>query len=93
MTRPPLVSSMTAALGEACIQAARTSNSILAQLWVDGCLAAYGYFDALSVFASTMILMMSVAMKEENGNDNDAVETAWSLLRSMMEAGNLPASG
>lgn len=88
-----LVSPMTAALGEACIQAARTSNSILAQLWVDGCLAPYGYFDALSVFASTIILMMSAAMKEEDGVDSDAVETAWSLLRSMKEAGNLPASG
>lgn len=93
-TNPPApVSPMTAALGEACIQAARTSNSILAQLWVDGCLAPYGYFDAVSVFASTMILMMSATMKEEDGNDNDAVETAWSLLRSMREAGNLPASG
>ncbi|KAH8595755.1 fungal-specific transcription factor domain-containing protein [Bisporella sp. PMI_857] len=87
------VSPMTSALGEACVQAARTSNSILAQLWVDGCLAPYGYFDALSVFASTMILMMSSTMKEDDNNDNDAVETAWSLLRSMRETGNLPASG
>lgn len=93
-TNPPAqVSPMTAALGEACVQAARTSNSILAQLWVDGCLAQYGFFDALSVFASTMILMMSATMKEDDGNDNDAVETAWSLLRSMRETGNLVASG
>jgi len=31
----------------------------------------------LSVFASTMILMMSSTMKEDDTNDNDAVETAW----------------
>lgn len=71
------ISPITSALGEACIQAARTSSSILAQLWVDGCLAPFGYFDALSVFASSMILMMSSAMKEADNNDNDAVETAW----------------
>jgi hypothetical protein len=70
---PPI----TAALGEACVQAARTASSILAQLWVDGCLAPFGYFDALSVFASTMILMMSVAIKNNSNNDVDAVETAW----------------
>lgn len=67
----------TSALAEACIQAARTSNSILAQLWVDGCLAGYGYFDAISVFSSTMILMMSAAMRDNDTNDNDDVETAW----------------
>jgi len=74
---PATVSPMTIALGEACVQAARTSNSILAQLWVDGSLAAFGYFDAISVFASTMILMMSCTMKEDDNSDNDAVETAW----------------
>lgn len=68
---------MTTAVGEACVQAARTSNSILSQLWVDGCLAPFGYFDSLSVFASTMILMMAEAMEEVGGTENDAVETAW----------------
>lgn len=67
----------TSALADACVQAARTSNSILAQLWVDGCLAGYGYFDAISVFSSTMILMMSAAMKNNDTNENDDVETAW----------------
>lgn len=76
------VSPITSALGEACVQAARTSNSILAQLWVDGCLAPYGYFDSLSVFASTMILMMSSTMKKKDGDndDDDAVETAWRFV-------------
>lgn len=81
------VSPMTSALGEACIQAARTANSILAQLWVDGSLAPFGYFDAISVFSSTMILMMSSAMKDnESNNDNDAVETAWRYVDSPVPA-------
>jgi proline utilization trans-activator len=92
-TTPREVLPITAALGESCVQAARTFSSILAQLWVDGSLAPFGYFDALSVFASTMILMMSAAMKEHDSNDDDAVETAWSLLRTMKEAGNIPAQG
>jgi len=92
-TTPRNVSPITTALAESCVQAARTSSSILAQLWVDGCLAPFGYFDALSIFASTMILMMSAAMKENDSNESDAVETAWSLLRSMKEAGSIPAQG
>jgi len=83
---------MTASLAEACIQAARTSNSILAQLWVDGWLATFGFFDALSVFSTTLILMMSSSLRaDDNHNDDDAVETAWSLLRSMRDDGNVPA--
>jgi hypothetical protein len=76
-TTPRDISPLTTALGESCVQAARTSSSILAQLWVDGALAPFGYFDVVSVFSSTMILMMSAAMKENDSNDNDAVETAW----------------
>lgn len=88
----PTISPMTLALAEACIQTARTSNRILGQLWVDGCLAMYGFYDALSIFSSTMVLMISSAMKKsEQNTDMDAIGTAWSLLRYMRDDGNVPA--
>jgi hypothetical protein len=43
---------MTTVLADACVQTARKSNRILSQLWVDGCLAMYGFYDALSGFLS-----------------------------------------
>jgi proline utilization trans-activator len=85
------VSPMTSALAEACIQAARISNRILSQLWVDGCLAIYGFYDAVSIFSSTLVLMISSTMKKpENDVDADGIDTAWSLMRSMKDEGNVP---
>lgn len=80
------------ALSEACVQAACTSNSILSKLFVEGNLATFGYFDALYLFSSTLILIMS-AVLEPDASVSDAVQTAFQLLRSMAETGNLPARG
>jgi proline utilization trans-activator len=86
------LSPVTSALAEACVQAARTQNSILAQLWVEGSIAVFGYFDANYIFSSTIILMVAtIAIKGDRDQDQDAVDTAWSLLRSMRDDGNLPA--
>lgn len=82
---------MTEALAEACVQAARTLSAILAQLWVDGSLAIFGYFDSHALFSSIMILMMATTLKS-NITDDDAVKTSLSLLRSMRDDGNLSAS-
>ena len=83
---------MTTALGEACIQAARASNLMLAQLWIDNNVAIYGYFDANYIFSSTIILMLSTMLKDDGGRDEDAVETACSLLRNMRDKGSFPAT-
>ncbi|TVY36614.1 putative transcriptional regulatory protein [Lachnellula subtilissima] len=88
-------SHMTTVLADACVQTARKSNRILSQLWVDGCLAMYGFYDALSIFSSTLVLMISTAMEDPDAyatNDDDGIGVAWSLLRSMRDDGNVPAS-
>ncbi|KAI9048299.1 hypothetical protein LZ554_008094 [Drepanopeziza brunnea f. sp. 'monogermtubi'] len=92
--KPHPLPHMVCALSDACIQAARSSNQILSQLWVDGCLAMYGFYDALSIFSTTMVLMLSSAMSSIEGKtspDRDGIGLAWSLLRSMKDDGNVPA--
>lgn len=92
-------SPMTSALAEACMHAARSSNSLLTQLWIEGSIATFGYFDSQYLFSSTIILMMSLVLHSSSGNnsraeaDRDAVETATDMLQSMVEDGNLPAAG
>lgn len=54
----------------------------------------YGFYDALSIFSSTLVLMISAAMDDSGVNDSvddDAIGLAWSLLRSMKDDGNVPA--
>lgn len=80
------------ALFEACVKAACTSNSILSRLFVEGNLATFGYFDALYLFSSTLVLIIS-AVLEPDASVSDAVQTAFQLLKSMAETGNLPARG
>lgn len=82
---------MTSALAEACIHAARSSNGLLTQLWVDGGIATFGYFDSQYLFSSTIILMMALVLRKNEG-DRDAIETASDILQSMVEDGNLPAA-
>ncbi|KAJ9238576.1 putative C6 transcription factor [Paecilomyces variotii] len=84
-------SPMTSALAEACIHAARSSNSLLTQLWVDGGIATFGYFDSQYLFSSTIILMMALVLRNSE-SDRDAIETASDILQSMVEDGNLPAA-
>lgn len=82
---------MTSALAEACIHAARSSNSLLTQLWVDGGIATFGYFDSQYLFSSTIILMMALVLRNSE-SDRDAIETASDILQSMVEDGNLPGA-
>ncbi|GAB7353472.1 hypothetical protein MBLNU459_g3928t2 [Dothideomycetes sp. NU459] len=82
----------TLALSEACIQAARASNNILTQCFIENSLAVYGYFDAHYLFSSTLILIMSAVM-EPNPIDSDAVQTGLSLLQTMRDSGNISANG
>ncbi|KAK8240198.1 putative C6 transcription factor [Phyllosticta capitalensis] len=89
-TSRPL-SPMTTALSEACIHAARNSNKLLAQLWIDGAIATFGYFDAHYIFSSTIVLLMANILNPSE-SDKDAIDLAWSLLQSMADDGNLPAS-
>lgn len=55
----------------------------------------YGFYDALSIFSSTLVLMISAAMEDPDAYENvadDGIGVAWSLLRSMKDDGNVPAS-
>lgn len=55
----------------------------------------YGFYDALSIFSSTLVLMISAAMEDPDAYatvDDDGIGVAWSLLRSMRDDGNVPAS-
>lgn len=82
---------MTTALSDACIHAARSSNKLLAQLWIDGAIATFGYFDAHYIFSSTIVLLMANILNPSEF-DKDSIDLAWSLLQSMADDGNLPAS-
>lgn len=88
----PTISPTTLALSEACVQAARASNSILTQCFIENSLAVYGYFDSHYLFSSTLILIMSAVM-DPNPIDSDAVQTALSLLQTMRNHGNVCAKG
>lgn len=81
---------MTIALGEACIYAARASANILEQLWISGNISNFGYFDAHYTFSTTVVLMISRALRP-NTEDDDAIALALTLLHSMVEDGNIPA--
>lgn len=86
----PQISDTTKSLANSCIAAARTSNSILSQLFVENSLATCGYFDAHHLFASTLVLIIS-AISSPNSSDSDAVQTAFQLLMVMRDNGNAAA--
>jgi hypothetical protein len=89
---PRPLSELVEGLSEACVNAARTSSSIIAQLRCNRDLATYGFFDALSIFSSTLILMMSSTMQyKSHDGDRGKVETSLKLLRAMRDDGNIPA--
>jgi proline utilization trans-activator len=81
---------MTIALSEACIYAARATNRLMGQLWADGLVATFGFFDAHYIFSATTVQLMSHALNP-TAHDRDAVGLAWALLRSMVDDGNMPA--
>ncbi|CRG91314.1 putative transcriptional regulatory protein C417,09c [Talaromyces islandicus] len=90
----PAASPTTMALADACIHAARSSNGLLTQLWIDGGMAIFGYFDSHYLFSSTIILMMSSILGTTNSDaDREAVDTASDIMQSMVQDGNLPAAG
>ncbi|KAL1861096.1 hypothetical protein Plec18170_001611 [Paecilomyces lecythidis] len=84
------ISDTTKSLADSCIAAARTSNTILSQLFVENALATCGYFDAHHLFASTLVLIIS-AIASPNSSDSDAVQTAFQLLMVMRDNGNAAA--
>lgn len=82
------------ALADACIHAARSSNSLLTQLWIDGGMAIFGYFDSHYLFSSTIILMMSSILGTNNSDsDREAADTASDIMEALVKDGNLPAAG
>jgi len=83
----PQVSETATMLAESCIIAARTSSSVLSQLYTENAIATYGYFDAHHLFSSALILIIS-AILSPNASDSDAVQTAFHLLKIMRDCGN-----
>ena len=86
----PEISDTAKSLADSCVAAARTSNAILSQLFVDNALATCGYFDANHLFSSTLVLIIS-AISSPNSGDSDAVQTAFQLLMVMRDNGNAAA--
>jgi hypothetical protein len=77
---------------ETCVHAARTSSKILGQLQSGRDLAFYGFFDALTVFSSALILMMSLTVQfKAQPTDDETVEKLRRLLQEMRDAGNMSA--
>ncbi len=68
-TKP--LSPMTVALSEACICAARATANLLGQLWADGSIATFGFFDAHYAFSSTVVLIMSTLLLGDGDGDYD----------------------
>lgn len=90
--RPRPLSELVEGLSEACVNAARTSSSIIAQLRSNRDLATFGFFDALSIFSSTLILMMSSTIQyKSHEGDRGKVETSVKLLKTMRDDGNISA--
>ena len=83
-------SAMTVALTEACIYAARGTASLLGQLWAEGSVATFGFFDAHYAFSATVVLIMSNLLRPSDA-DRDAILLMCALLQSMVDDGNLPA--
>jgi hypothetical protein len=84
------VSQTALTLAEACIHAARYSNKLLTQAWIDGSLTTFGYFDAQYLFSSAIILAIS-SLSIGNDNDRDSFESAAQVLQCMSADGNLSA--
>ncbi|KFY20444.1 hypothetical protein V491_03713 [Pseudogymnoascus sp. VKM F-3775] len=78
-------------LADACLHTARHSNELLTQLWIEGALSTFGYFDAQYLFSSAVILAIS-SISDADGKDKDRLESAAQLLQSMAESGNLSAT-
>ncbi|KAF5581884.1 transcriptional regulatory [Fusarium pseudoanthophilum] len=78
-------------LAEACVSAARTSNTIFSYLFVENSIAVRGYFDAHHLFASTLVLIISTSISP-NASDSDSVQTAFQLMKLMKENGNVAAA-
>ncbi|KAH5152991.1 hypothetical protein HBH69_131510 [Parastagonospora nodorum] len=86
-TSTPPISDTIRSLADSCVTAARTSNAIIVQLFVENALATCGYFDAHHLFSSTIVLIVS-AISYPNASDSDAVQTAFQLLVMMRDNGN-----
>jgi hypothetical protein len=85
------ISQAVLTLGEACSHAARHSNSIILEKWINGSLPVFGYFHAHYLFSSAMVLAMSSLLPIGNPSDMSAFETALEVLRSLSDNGNLAA--
>ncbi|KFZ16540.1 hypothetical protein V502_05055 [Pseudogymnoascus sp. VKM F-4520 (FW-2644)] len=82
---------VTSTLADACLHTARHSNELLTQLWIEGALSTFGYFDAQYLFSSAVILAIS-SISDADGKDKDRLDSAAQLLQSMANSGNLSAT-
>ncbi|KFY97034.1 hypothetical protein V498_02328 [Pseudogymnoascus sp. VKM F-4517 (FW-2822)] len=82
---------VTSTLADACLYTARHSNELLTQLWIEGALSTFGYFDAHYLFSSAVILAIS-SVSDADNEDKDRLDSAAQLLQSMANSGNLSAT-
>lgn len=83
-------SSIILALADSCVNAAQASSHIVENLFLDGSIAMFGYYDAQHIFSAAMILLMSAVMKPTAGS-SEHLETLLGALRCLRENGNIPA--
>lgn len=79
-------------LSEACIHAARHSQSLILTKWFNGTLPVFGYFHAHYLFSAALALAMSSFVPVGSPGDLAGFETALEVLRLMSENGNLAAA-
>ncbi|KAI9374856.1 fungal-specific transcription factor domain-containing protein [Aspergillus egyptiacus] len=84
------VSDIILALAESCVNAAQASSNIIEDLFENGKIATFGYWDAHHIFSAAMILIMSAVMNPTAVN-SDHLEILLSVLRCLKRNGNIPA--
>ncbi|KAH8703218.1 fungal-specific transcription factor [Talaromyces proteolyticus] len=89
---PEKVSQPLLILSEACIHAARHSNLLITDEWIEGSMPIFCYFYAQYLFSVALVLLISTLLPPGNTNDYTSFETAFEILGSMSKHGNLAAT-
>ena len=102
------IRSILSALGEACIQAARDSYSVITEQWIDGRVPVLSYIYAHRLFSVSLVLAASSVISQDGrraesafdhnhrnhhmDTDIGGIRTIVGVLCAMREGGNLTAS-
>ncbi|KAJ5180891.1 hypothetical protein N7492_004101 [Penicillium capsulatum] len=76
-------------LGDACIQAARHTHSLIVEEWVNGPMSIFGYFYAHYLFSRALIMVISSQVHPDSVTDFALFATSLEILRAMSDHDNL----